>query len=148
MLGTSASLLLVYSGLCWAAGPGLANQQSPLRAAPIARSSFIDESIFRRQPQQPHAHLLSEQPQDGSLVHAYDDFSADTPYQGIAYFAHLNSSDCFSPKSQDAFDIAIVGAPFDLGVTYRPGARFGPAGARMGSRRLSPSFAYRYVDGC
>jgi agmatinase len=29
-------------------------------------------------------------------------------------------------------DVAIVGAPFDWGTTYRPGARFGPRAIRMG----------------
>ena len=35
-------------------------------------------------------------------------------------------------------DLAIVGAPFDAGTTYRPGARFGPAAIRQGSRLLRP----------
>jgi agmatinase len=35
-------------------------------------------------------------------------------------------------------DIAIVGVPFDSGVTYRPGARFGPSAVRQGSRLLRP----------
>jgi agmatinase len=35
-------------------------------------------------------------------------------------------------------DVAIVGVPFDSGVTYRPGARFGPGAIRQGSRLLRP----------
>lgn len=35
-------------------------------------------------------------------------------------------------------DVAIVGIPFDSGVTYRPGARFGPAHVRESSRLLRP----------
>ncbi|HKT82583.1 MAG TPA: agmatinase [Solirubrobacterales bacterium] len=35
-------------------------------------------------------------------------------------------------------DVAIAGVPFDSGVTYRPGARFGPAAIRAGSRLLRP----------
>lgn len=58
-------------------------------------------------------------------------------------FAHLPAVDCFDPESSGTFDVAIVGHPFDLGVTYRPGARFGPNGARQGARRISPSCAYR-----
>ncbi|PQE23607.1 putative agmatinase protein [Rutstroemia sp. NJR-2017a BVV2] len=54
-------------------------------------------------------------------------------------FAHLPAVDCFDPESSGTFDVAIVGHPFDLGVTYRPGARFGPSGARQGARRISPS---------
>lgn len=34
------------------------------------------------------------------------------------------------------WDVAIVGAPFDIGTSYRPGARFGPTGIRQGSRTL------------
>jgi agmatinase len=33
-------------------------------------------------------------------------------------------------------DVAIVGVPFDGGTTYRPGARFGPAAIRAGSRLM------------
>jgi agmatinase len=35
-------------------------------------------------------------------------------------------------------DVAVVGVPFDSGVTYRPGARFGPAAVRQASRLLRP----------
>ncbi|HZH18758.1 MAG TPA: agmatinase [Geodermatophilus sp.] len=35
-------------------------------------------------------------------------------------------------------DVAIVGVPFDSGVSYRPGARFGPAHVRESSRLLRP----------
>ena len=34
--------------------------------------------------------------------------------------------------------VAIMGAPFDSGVSYRPGARFGPAAVRAGSKLLRP----------
>ncbi len=36
------------------------------------------------------------------------------------------------------WDIAVVGVPFDGGTSYRPGARFGPAAVREGSRLLRP----------
>jgi len=35
-------------------------------------------------------------------------------------------------------DVAIVGVPFDTGVSYRPGARFGPNHVRESSRLLRP----------
>jgi agmatinase len=38
----------------------------------------------------------------------------------------------------DATDIAVVGIPFDAGVSYRPGARFGPAAIRAASKLLRP----------
>ncbi|PZG13546.1 agmatinase [Nonomuraea aridisoli] len=34
--------------------------------------------------------------------------------------------------------VAVVGVPFDTGVSYRPGARFGPAAVREASRLLRP----------
>jgi agmatinase len=34
--------------------------------------------------------------------------------------------------------IVIMGVPFDSGVSYRPGARFGPAAIRQGSKLLRP----------
>jgi agmatinase len=35
-------------------------------------------------------------------------------------------------------DVVIAGVPFDSGVSYRPGARFGPSAVRQGSRLLRP----------
>ena len=34
--------------------------------------------------------------------------------------------------------VAVLGVPFDSGVSYRPGARFGPQGVRAGSKLLRP----------
>src|SRR5262249_12496489 len=36
------------------------------------------------------------------------------------------------------YDVAILGAPFDNGTSYRPGARFGPMAVRQASRHLRP----------
>jgi guanidinobutyrase / D-arginase len=54
-------------------------------------------------------------------------------YAGHTTFARL-------PRIEDVarHDVAIVGVPFDSGVTYRPGARFGPSYIRQGSRLLRP----------
>jgi guanidinobutyrase / D-arginase len=54
-------------------------------------------------------------------------------FSGIATFARL-------PRLEDvgSTDVAVVGVPFDSGVSYRPGARFGPAAVREGSRLLRP----------
>ncbi|TQO19450.1 agmatinase [Rhodoglobus vestalii] len=54
-------------------------------------------------------------------------------FAGIATFARL-------PRIEDVdrVDIAVVGVPFDSGVSYRPGARFGPAHVREASRLLRP----------
>ncbi|KAK5937828.1 hypothetical protein PMZ80_009957 [Knufia obscura] len=64
-------------------------------------------------------------------------------YAGLQTFANLPWVHCLSAEQDVApYDIAFLGAPFDTGTTGRPGARFGPAGIRQGSRRLTPSFAY------
>jgi agmatinase len=52
-------------------------------------------------------------------------------FAGPATFARLPRRD-----EVERCDIAIVGVPFDAGVTYRPGARFGPAAVRAASRLL------------
>ena len=47
-----------------------------------------------------------------------------------------------SVRDLDNADVAIVGAPFDTGATFRAGARFGPEGIRSAShllRRYNPS---------
>lgn len=54
-------------------------------------------------------------------------------YAGLATFARLPQR-----HEVDRYDIAVVGVPFDSGVTYRPGARFGPAAIRQVSRLLKP----------
>ncbi|QCR18145.1 agmatinase [Agrococcus sp. SGAir0287] len=54
-------------------------------------------------------------------------------YAGIATFARL-------PRIEDVprADVAVVGIPFDTGVSFRPGARFGPSHVREASRLLRP----------
>ncbi len=54
-------------------------------------------------------------------------------YAGLSTFARL-------PRREDVdgMDVAVVGIPFDSGVSYRPGARFGPAHIRQSSRLLRP----------
>jgi agmatinase len=61
------------------------------------------------------------------------DAQAVPRYAGLATFARL-------PQRYEVsdHDIAVVGVPFDSGVTYRPGARFGPAAIRQASRLLKP----------
>ncbi|OPC79556.1 agmatinase [Embleya scabrispora] len=54
-------------------------------------------------------------------------------YAGPATFARL-------PRTDEVphTDIAVVGVPFDSGVSYRPGARFGGNAIREASRLLRP----------
>jgi len=97
---------------------------------------FIQSSIFGRQVAHEEQQMVPDPTPPSYYARYFDD---EVPYSGVETFAHLNWTNCFSPENSRTFDIAIVGAPFDLGVSYRPGARFGPAGARRGARRLSPS---------
>ncbi|NMO02476.1 agmatinase [Gordonia sp. TBRC 11910] len=54
-------------------------------------------------------------------------------FAGPATFARLPRLD-----EVDAADVAVMGVPFDSGVSFRSGARFGPAGIREASRLLRP----------
>ena len=60
------------------------------------------------------------------------------PYEGVATF--LGAPFCPDAPQQADFgglDVALVGVPMDLGVTNRPGARFGPRAVR-GVERIGP----------
>ncbi|MGY1813342.1 agmatinase [Blastococcus sp. SYSU D00820] len=61
------------------------------------------------------------------------DASVVPRFAGPATFARL-------PRVDEVgdVDVAVVGIPFDAGVSYRPGARFGPAHIRESSRLLRP----------
>src|SRR6266404_836080 len=59
----------------------------------------------------------------------------DLAYTGPLSFSHLPYFRCLEDASP-VFDVAVLGMPFDTAVTYRPGARFGPTGIRVGSRRI------------
>lgn len=67
-----------------------------------------------------------------------NNFSTKTPVNmaptGIATYA--KSPLCMDIREVDA-DIAIIGAPFDLAIQGKTGARLGPRGIRIGSTRFS-----------
>jgi agmatinase len=54
-------------------------------------------------------------------------------YAGPDTFARLPRLDDVGSAA-----VAILGVPFDSGVSYRPGARFGPQAVRAGSKLLRP----------
>ena len=54
-------------------------------------------------------------------------------YAGPPTFAQLPRLD-----QVPATDVAVLGVPFDSGVSYRPGARFGPSAIRAASKLLRP----------
>lgn len=61
------------------------------------------------------------------------DASAVPRFAGPATFARLPR-----PDQVPRADVAVLGLPFDSGVCYRPGARFGPEAVRAGSKLLRP----------
>lgn len=61
------------------------------------------------------------------------DASVVPRFAGIATFARLPRLD-----EVGRAEIAVAGVPFDSGVSYRPGARFGPSHVREASRLLRP----------
>ena len=58
-------------------------------------------------------------------------------FAGPTTFARLPTLD-----SVGKAEVAILGVPFDSGVVYRPGARFGPGAIRAGSKMLRPFNAW------
>ncbi len=56
-------------------------------------------------------------------------------FAGESTFARLPRIDQVSD-----YDVAVLGAPFDGGVSFRPGARFGPTAIRQASRHLRPAY--------
>ena len=52
----------------------------------------------------------------------------DPQFAGINTF--LKSPYCEDITAIGEYDVAVVGAPFDMGTTYRSGTRFGPEGVR------------------
>ncbi|KAL0951705.1 hypothetical protein HGRIS_008380 [Hohenbuehelia grisea] len=65
----------------------------------------------------------------------------DQSFSGPLSFSHLPYTRCLDHDDVH-FDVAILGMPFDTGVTYRPGARFGPYAIRSGSRRQREARGY------
>lgn len=61
------------------------------------------------------------------------DFTRLPRFAAPATFAALPA-----PGEVSDLDVAIVGVPYDSGVSYRPGTRFGPAHIRNASKLLRP----------
>ncbi len=72
-----------------------------------------------------------------------DRYRANLTPTGVATF--------FKAPLVESFDgltgrVALLGVPYDLGVGYRPGARFGPRAVREASTRLGPIGRDGYFD--
>lgn len=89
--------------------------------------------------------MPTDQTTDGGSSHGSSDPRARTPavqppdasrvprFAGPETFARLPRLDEIGAAS-----VAVLGVPFDSGVSYRPGARFGPGSVRAGSKLLRP----------
>ncbi|ORY78576.1 arginase family-domain-containing protein [Protomyces lactucae-debilis] len=75
-----------------------------------------------------------------------DQWDFDWSFSGIETFAHLPHVKCLT-HPDEAFDIAIIGAPFDTAVTFRPGARFGPRAIRHMSQRQTTLRGFNAATG-
>ena len=73
--------------------------------------------------------------------HGYDSGRLNLPFVGIPTFA---KSPYVTDWSNIRADVAILGAPFDMGTQYRPGARFGPRAVRDASTLFSFGHAGAY----
>ncbi|MEL6198074.1 MAG: agmatinase [Pseudomonadota bacterium] len=74
-------------------------------------------------------------------AHGYETGRLDLPFTGICSFARKP----YQPDWQALeADIAILGAPFDGGTQWRPGARFGPRAVREASTLFSFGHAGAY----
>ncbi|MBN8866503.1 MAG: agmatinase [Solirubrobacterales bacterium] len=58
----------------------------------------------------------------------------EAAYAGMGTYCKVPLA--LEPKDLEGADVAIVGAPFDEGVSYRPGARFGPRAIRQADNFL------------
>ena len=63
----------------------------------------------------------------------YDRMPADPAFVGIPTFLKLPLVANAEQLAAEKPDVVIVGAPFDMGVTSRPGARYGPRAIRAAS---------------
>ena len=75
------------------------------------------------------------------MAHGYDGGRLDLPFVGIATFGKYPYQPDWS--AIDA-DVAVVGAPFDFGTQWRPGARFGPRAIREASTLFAFGHAGAY----
>ena len=73
--------------------------------------------------------------------HGYQGGRLDLPFVGLCSFGKYPI--CADWDSIDA-DVAVLGAPFDSGTQYRPGARFGPRAIREASTLFSFGHAGAY----
>ena len=79
--------------------------------------------------------------------HGYETGRLNLPFVGISTFA---KRPYVSDWSNIDADVAVLGAPYDFGTQFRPGARFGPRAVREASTLFSFGHggAYDHEDDC
>lgn len=84
---------------------------------------------------------------DSPARHGYDAGRLNLPFVGISTFGKRPYVQDWSRIDADA---AILGAPYDFGTQFRPGARFGPRAVREASTLFSfgHAGAYDHEDDC
>ncbi|CCE79876.1 Piso0_002968 [Millerozyma farinosa CBS 7064] len=107
---------------------------------------FESQKTSREQPYNDHFYAKAHESYmkaRGKVHLPADDDTSDifdengSLFGGIVTFGRFPHFNCFDKESYNRdIDIAVVGAPFDTGVSYRPGARFGPNSVREASKRL------------
>lgn len=75
------------------------------------------------------------------MTHSYETGRLDLPFVGISTFAKRPYVADWSALEAD---VAVLGAPFDFGTQFRPGARFGPRAVREASTLFSFGHAGAY----
>ncbi len=73
--------------------------------------------------------------------HGYESGRLNLPFVGISTFA---KSPYVADWDRIEADVAVLGAPFDFGTQWRPGARFGPRAVREASTLFSFGHAGAY----
>ena len=73
--------------------------------------------------------------------HGYESGRLNLPFVGICTFGKYSYQEDWGSINAD---FAILGAPFDFGAQYRPGARFGPRSIREASTLFSFGHAGAY----
>lgn len=107
---------------------------APQRALPLSPPSAPPPELVNLNSKEPQSWLAKYGKQ------------TDLGYTGPLAFSHLEYARCLEDQSVD-YDVAILGMPFDTATSFRPGARFGPHGIRLGSRRQHGQRSYSLAWG-
>jgi len=90
-----------------------------MRKAALRAGCPIKRDMHDQEPSAAHADEGAADPNYG--MYSYEGIAT---FAGLPYVADAAGLDAAPP------DVAIVGAPFDIATTHRPGARFGPRALR------------------